>query len=748
MDRFEKQTGFKVRLQALLSWMRRLVAAPVFEEDEDKTRAARLLNGVLLILLATTVFGTLAVLAHEPPDEWAFSVIFGILMTGLLLGLRAFLHRGRVQTIGAILSVALWAGITAVLAFSGGLSNTTIVAYFLLIGVTNLLLGRRLGIAVTILIIVAVAALYALEITGMIQTEVREGSDPTDLMLLVIALALTTMVARYVVRSMSQGIERARRSEAALAERNRDLEASQRVTFAASERVDPDALLGLVVDLIRDQFHLYHVQAYIVDKERSAAVLRESTGFAGHQLLQQEHHIPLDRPALVTKAIHDGVPVLVTDVDDSPDFMPNPLLPDTRSEMVVPMKIGGTVIGVLDAQDRAPGRFTDQTAGLFQTMADQIAFLFENSELLTSVSRQTETLNAFTDQLRTAADIATRLGTIRDPEHLLQEAVEMMQGRFGLYHAHIYVLDSTRLKLSVRAGSGDVGRILRDRHHSISMNEEKNMVAHAARAQEVVVINDTSLESDFVPTPLLPQTRSEMAVPLVIGSRTLGVLDLQDNQPDRFQQADVDAFSILAGQIATAMENARLFEERQDTESALRESEERYRDLFENALDIIYTHDLTGQFTSINKAAGRITGYRRDAILQMNIADIVVPEQVQKVRQMIQHKLTGGSDTRYEMDIVTKDGQTLPLEVSTRMIYRDGKPVEVQGVARDITKYKQAEEEHRRFTSQLRTAAELSERINAILEPDLLLPEIASQMQNQLGLYHVSIFLQNCNLIV
>ncbi|RLC71406.1 MAG: hypothetical protein DRI81_17780, partial [Chloroflexi bacterium] len=142
-----------------------------------------------------------------------------------------------------------------------------------------------------------------------------------------------------------------------LAARTREIEASQRVTFAASERTSPDQLLNLVVNLIRDQFHLYHVQIYVVDEEKQTAVLRQSTGYAGRRLLQRKHHIPLDQPALVTRAIHSGEPVLVADVNQAEDWLPNPLLPDTRSELVVPLKVGDEVVGVLDAQDREPGRF-------------------------------------------------------------------------------------------------------------------------------------------------------------------------------------------------------------------------------------------------------------------------------------------------------------------------------------------------------------------------------------------------------
>jgi len=359
------------------------------------------------------------------------------------------------------------------------------------------------------------------------------------------------------------------RRSAELEERTRELEASQRVTFAASERTTPDELLGLVVDLVRDQFDLYHAQVYLVDEERQAAVLRQSTGYAGSQLLQKGHQIPLDAAALVTRAIHTGEPVLVADVNQAKDWLPNPLLPETQSELAVPLKVGDRVIGVLDAQDMTSGRFTESTVALFRTMADQIAFLFENNELLERVTEQTETLTVFTTQLRTAAEIARQSGAVLDPESLLQQVVELMQSRFGLYHAHIYVLESSPpvggteggQQLVIRAGSGEVGRALREEGHAIPLDREHSLVARAARDQEAVLVADTALESDFMPNPLLPQTRAELAVPLVAGGRVLGVLDMQDDQVERFTETDLDTFSTLAGQIATALQNASLFEQ-------------------------------------------------------------------------------------------------------------------------------------------------------------------------------------------
>lgn len=135
--------------------------------------------------------------------------------------------------------------------------------------------------------------------------------------------------------------------------------------------------------------------------------------------------------------------------------------------------------------------------------------------------------------------------------------------------------------------------------------------------------------------------------------------------------------------------------DRRKAEDALRRSEERYRDLVENALDIIYTHDLEGNYISVNEAAERITGYTIEESLALNLADTVAPEQISKAREMIAAKLAGKGVTAYELEIVAKDGRRVPVEVNTRIIYEDGKPVGVQGIARDITERKQLEDQLR-----------------------------------------------------
>jgi PAS domain S-box-containing protein len=135
--------------------------------------------------------------------------------------------------------------------------------------------------------------------------------------------------------------------------------------------------------------------------------------------------------------------------------------------------------------------------------------------------------------------------------------------------------------------------------------------------------------------------------------------------------------------------------ERKRAEDALRESEEKYRDLFENANDILYTLDVSGKYTSVNKACERIVGYTRDEALRMTIFQVVAPDYLKRVQGLLARQTDDEAPTAFELEIIAKDRRRLTLEVSSSLTYHGGKPSGVQGVARDITARKRAETERR-----------------------------------------------------
>jgi putative methionine-R-sulfoxide reductase with GAF domain len=190
-----------------------------------------------------------------------------------------------------------------------------------------------------------------------------------------------------------------------------------------------------------------------------------------------------------------------------------------------------------------------QLSSAFNTMASEVAL-------------RDKTLAARARAAETSAQVSRRLSTILNRDQLVTEVVEQLQQAFGYYHAHIYLVDENTRDLVMVGGTGEPGRQMLAAGHKIPWG--RGLTGRAAESNAVVLVPDTSQEEDWLPNPLLPETKAEIAVPIALGDRVLGVLDVQHNEVGGLGENDQTMLVSIAGQVAIALQNVHLMEDAQN----------------------------------------------------------------------------------------------------------------------------------------------------------------------------------------
>jgi GAF domain-containing protein/HAMP domain-containing protein len=190
-------------------------------------------------------------------------------------------------------------------------------------------------------------------------------------------------------------------------------------------------------------------------------------------------------------------------------------------------------------------------AGTFNRMTQQLRDFISTLEV--RVADRTRNLEL-------AAEVGRTVSQVRALDVMLTDAAEIIRSRFDLYYVQVYLVDSSQTNLVLQSGTGSVGAELIGRKHHLPLNTA-SINGRAAVEKHAVVIADTAASAAFKPNPLLSETRSEMAVPLLVGEKVVGVLDMQSRQAGALSQDVLPAFEALAGQLAIAIQNATLLAE-------------------------------------------------------------------------------------------------------------------------------------------------------------------------------------------
>ena len=202
-----------------------------------------------------------------------------------------------------------------------------------------------------------------------------------------------------------------------------------------------------------------------------------------------------------------------------------------------------------------------------QRMATQLQELIESLE--ERIARRTRGLELVTL-------ISEQLTLILQVDILLTEVVNQIREKFDYYHVHIYLVDEALKKLVVAEGTGEAGLTMKRAGHSINLGATTSLVARAARSAQVVRIDNVREAEDWLPNPLLPDTASEIAVPVVLEGQVVGVLDVQSDEIGHFRDSDERVLRSLANQIAVAIRNARYFAQVQTALAEAHAAQERY----------------------------------------------------------------------------------------------------------------------------------------------------------------------------
>ena len=385
--------------------IRKFFSPPVFESDSDNFRA-KFINGFAWIAIVLLTPALIRYLVRPVADSSAIVISGLIVVMAVALFL---LRKGNVGASGMTVIVLGWLGLGIQAYTADGVKDVIIIAYVALGLLASIVVNWRVGGLVILSSIGVVWALALLEVNGFLTPVLQQPIGYSwDLTFIFIIIA---MLISYSTTSLRNAIFRANKSEASLRTSNKELqelnqsleervtsrtaelelanqrnekrarqfEAVAQVARATTTNESLETLLPRLASLINEQFGFYHAGIFLLDEDRTNAVLRAANSEGGKRMLARGHKLQVGQTGMVGFVSAIGTPRIALDVGDDAVYFDNPDLPNTRSEMALPLRVANEIIGVLDVQSIVSNAFQEEDIETLSTLADQVAIAIQNA---------------------------------------------------------------------------------------------------------------------------------------------------------------------------------------------------------------------------------------------------------------------------------------------------------------------------------------------------------------------------------
>ncbi|MBL1134206.1 MAG: GAF domain-containing protein [Chloroflexi bacterium] len=299
-----------------------------------------------------------------------------------------------------------------------------------------------------------------------------------------------------------------------------------------------------ILRLVQGTFSYYAVNLFTIDTETNEIVLGASTAWdVGFKDIRLKMGF-----GIVGWVAENAEMAVVGDVSKDPRYVASAALPATKSELAAPLIFDNRVLGVLDVQSNEVDAFDKDDSFTLNALAQQLALAFQESITYSAERRQAERTNALIEAARAVVSIL-------DISSLFDEVIDLITDHFGYDRVHIFLRDGDRVIFRGGKGSHTKRWLFENLAYNI---EDKGFIPWVANHGQLIVSGNTAEDERYIKGGGLEDTQSEMTVPIQIGSRTLGVLDIQSPKTDAFSAEDVALVQALADTVAIALRNAGL----------------------------------------------------------------------------------------------------------------------------------------------------------------------------------------------